>query len=55
MTNIQALFERIAPLYDRLNDQLSFGLHHVWKQMAVDWLELPAGATALDLCCGTGI
>ncbi|BAC09925.1 bifunctional demethylmenaquinone methyltransferase/2-methoxy-6-polyprenyl-1,4-benzoquinol methylase UbiE [Thermosynechococcus vestitus] len=54
MTNIQALFERIAPLYDRLNDQLSFGLHHVWKQMAVDWLELPQGATALDLCCGTG-
>ncbi|MDR7897702.1 bifunctional demethylmenaquinone methyltransferase/2-methoxy-6-polyprenyl-1,4-benzoquinol methylase UbiE [Thermosynechococcus sp. JY1334] len=54
MTDIQALFERIAPLYDRLNDQLSFGLHHVWKQMAVDWLELPAGATALDLCCGTG-
>ncbi|AHB89017.1 2-heptaprenyl-1,4-naphthoquinone methyltransferase MenG [Thermosynechococcus sp. NK55a] len=54
MTDIQALFERIAPLYDRLNDQLSFGLHHVWKQMAVDWLELPQGATALDLCCGTG-
>lgn len=54
MTDIQALFERIAPLYDRLNDQLSFGLHHVWKQMAVDWLQLPAGATALDLCCGTG-
>lgn len=54
MTEIQALFERIAPLYDRLNDQLSFGLHHVWKQMAVDWLELPKGAAALDLCCGTG-
>ncbi|WP_298616395.1 bifunctional demethylmenaquinone methyltransferase/2-methoxy-6-polyprenyl-1,4-benzoquinol methylase UbiE [uncultured Thermosynechococcus sp.] len=54
MTEIQALFERIAPIYDRLNDQLSFGLHHVWKQMAVDWLELPKGAAALDLCCGTG-
>jgi len=54
MTDVQALFERIAPLYDRLNDRLSWGLHHVWKQMAVDWLHLEAGATALDLCCGTG-
>jgi demethylmenaquinone methyltransferase/2-methoxy-6-polyprenyl-1,4-benzoquinol methylase len=54
MTDVRALFERIAPLYDRLNDRLSFGLHHVWKQMAVDWLHLEAGARALDLCCGTG-
>lgn len=54
MSDVQALFERIAPLYDRLNDQLSFGLHRVWKQMTVDWLNLPVGARVLDLCCGTG-
>jgi demethylphylloquinol methyltransferase len=51
---VQRLFNRIAPVYDQLNDQLSFGLHRVWKRMAVGWVEPPQGGTCLDLCCGTG-
>lgn len=51
---IQTIFDRIAPAYDRLNDQMSFGLHHVWKLMAVKWCAPQPGETALDLCCGTG-
>lgn len=51
---IQSLFNRIAPVYDQLNDQLSFGLHRVWKRMAVGWVAPPPGGTCLDLCCGTG-
>lgn len=53
-SQIQALFDRIAPVYDRLNDRLSFGLHRVWKQMAVKWLEIDSGAACLDICCGSG-
>ncbi|MGF1481243.1 MAG: bifunctional demethylmenaquinone methyltransferase/2-methoxy-6-polyprenyl-1,4-benzoquinol methylase UbiE [Cyanophyceae cyanobacterium] len=53
-SDIQALFDRIAPVYDRLNDRLSFGLHRVWKLMAVKWCEPQAGDVALDLCCGSG-
>ncbi|KAL2903293.1 2-phytyl-1 4-beta-naphthoquinone methyltransferase chloroplastic [Bienertia sinuspersici] len=33
----QALFNRIAPVYDNLNDLLSLGQHRVWKRMAVSW------------------
>ncbi|MGF1538404.1 MAG: bifunctional demethylmenaquinone methyltransferase/2-methoxy-6-polyprenyl-1,4-benzoquinol methylase UbiE [Elainellaceae cyanobacterium] len=51
---IQALFDRIAPRYDALNDWLSFGQHRVWKQMAVDWAQPAAGAVCLDVCCGSG-
>jgi demethylphylloquinol methyltransferase len=51
---IQALFDRIAPAYDRLNDQLSLGLHRVWKQMAMKWSDPPLGANCLDVCCGSG-
>ncbi|MDG2992071.1 bifunctional demethylmenaquinone methyltransferase/2-methoxy-6-polyprenyl-1,4-benzoquinol methylase UbiE [Candidatus Synechococcus calcipolaris G9] len=51
---IQALFNRIAPVYDRLNDRLSFGLHRVWKKMAVKWLDLSPGQSGLDICCGSG-
>ena len=51
---IQSLFDRIAPVYDRLNDRLSFGMHRVWKQMAIQWCNVTAGDTCLDLCCGSG-
>lgn len=52
--DIQALFNRIAPVYDRLNDQLSFGLHRIWKWMAVKWSGAKPGDRCLDLCCGSG-
>lgn len=53
-TEVQAIFNRIAPVYDQLNDALSLGLHKIWKQMAVMWSEANDGDTCLDLCCGSG-
>jgi demethylmenaquinone methyltransferase/2-methoxy-6-polyprenyl-1,4-benzoquinol methylase len=54
VTDIQGLFDRIAPAYDELNERLSFGLHRVWKRMAVRWSGAAPGHTALDVCCGSG-
>jgi demethylphylloquinol methyltransferase len=51
---IQALFDRIAPVYDELNTVLSFGQHRIWKQMTVKWSGAKLGDTCLDLCCGSG-
>lgn len=53
-TDIQAIFNRIAPVYDRLNNDLSLGMHWVWKQMTVSWSAAKPGDTCLDLCCGSG-
>lgn len=53
-TEIQGIFNRIAPVYDQLNDRLSFGQHRLWKQMAVKWSGARPGALCLDLCCGSG-
>lgn len=53
-TAIQAIFNRIAPVYDRLNNDLSLGMHWVWKQMTVSWSGAKPGDTCLDLCCGSG-
>ena len=50
----QQLFDSIAPVYDQLNDQLSFGLHRVWKRMTVKWSRARPGDKALDVCCGSG-
>jgi demethylmenaquinone methyltransferase/2-methoxy-6-polyprenyl-1,4-benzoquinol methylase len=52
--DVRALFNRIAPVYDDLNDRLSLGLHRVWKQMAVSWSGARPGDTCLDICCGSG-
>jgi ubiquinone/menaquinone biosynthesis methyltransferase len=58
MTNdpqqIQEIFNRIAPIYDQLNDLLSLGQHRIWKQMTVKWSDTQPGDTCLDLCCGSG-
>ena len=53
-SDIKTLFDRIAPVYDRLNDRLSFGQHRSWKRMAVKWCEPSPGDVGLDLCCGSG-
>ncbi|XP_057509876.1 LOW QUALITY PROTEIN: 2-phytyl-1,4-beta-naphthoquinone methyltransferase, chloroplastic-like [Actinidia eriantha] len=50
----QALFNRIAPVYDNLNDMLSLGQHRIWKRMAVSWSGAKEGDNVLDLCCGSG-
>ena len=51
---IRQLFDHIAPQYDQLNQDLSFGLHRVWKQMAVRWSGAAPGMRCLDVCCGSG-
>lgn len=51
---IQALFNRIAPVYDSFNDWLSLGQHRIWKQMAVQWSGAIMGAVCIDVCCGSG-
>lgn len=53
-SEIRDIFDRIAPVYDELNDRLSFGQHRVWKAMAVKWSEAKEGSHALDICCGSG-
>lgn len=51
---VEAMFDRIAARYDRLNRILTFRLDVGWRRTAVRALGLPAGARVLDLACGTG-
>lgn len=53
-SEIRDLFNRIAPVYDQLNNGLSLGQHRVWKRMALKWSEAHSGDIGLDLCCGSG-
>ncbi len=47
-------FERIAARYDLANDLISFGMHRLWKNKAIDALNIAGDGSYLDVCCGTG-
>ena len=53
-SEIQDIFNKIAPVYDQMNNSLSLGIHRIWKLMAVKWSEPSPGSIGLDLCCGSG-
>ncbi|PSF37084.1 bifunctional demethylmenaquinone methyltransferase/2-methoxy-6-polyprenyl-1,4-benzoquinol methylase UbiE [Aphanothece hegewaldii CCALA 016] len=53
-SEVQAIFNRLAPVYDQFNQSLSFGLHRIWKLMTVKWCQPKLGDVGLDVCCGTG-
>lgn len=51
---IAAMFDVVAPRYDRLNRVLSLGRDVGWRRRAVALARLGAGETALDVGVGTG-
>jgi demethylmenaquinone methyltransferase/2-methoxy-6-polyprenyl-1,4-benzoquinol methylase len=51
---VRGMFDRVAGVYDLMNSAMSAGLHHEWRERAVDRAEVGPGSDALDLACGTG-
>jgi demethylmenaquinone methyltransferase/2-methoxy-6-polyprenyl-1,4-benzoquinol methylase len=51
---VQAMFDRIARVYDRMNGVMTAGLHHAWRRRAADLAELEPGGRVLDIATGTG-
>jgi demethylmenaquinone methyltransferase/2-methoxy-6-polyprenyl-1,4-benzoquinol methylase len=52
--SVTAMFDRIAPVYDRLNTLMTFGQDGRWRRAAVDACGLRPGDRAIDVACGTG-
>jgi demethylmenaquinone methyltransferase / 2-methoxy-6-polyprenyl-1,4-benzoquinol methylase len=53
-SQVRGMFDRIAGVYDVMNSAMTAGLHHQWRERAVDRAEVGHGSDALDVCCGTG-
>jgi demethylmenaquinone methyltransferase/2-methoxy-6-polyprenyl-1,4-benzoquinol methylase len=51
---VQAMFDRIAGVYDLMNSVMTAGLHHRWRARAADKAALSPGGRALDVATGTG-
>jgi len=53
-TQVRAMFDRIARVYDRMNSVMTAGMHHRWRERAVDLAQVGPGSRALDVATGTG-
>lgn len=53
-TRVEAMFNAIAPTYEKVNTLASFGQDARWRRRAVRAAQLQGGETVLDVCCGTG-
>jgi demethylmenaquinone methyltransferase/2-methoxy-6-polyprenyl-1,4-benzoquinol methylase len=51
---VHDVFARVAPKYDLMNDVMSLGVHHVWKDAACARLNPQPGEVILDVAGGTG-
>lgn len=52
--SVEAMFDRVAPRYERVNRVISLGQDARWRRRTLRALAAPAGARVLDLACGTG-
>ena len=53
-TDVAAMFDEIAPVYDRLGAILSLGLERRWRTAVVETAGIRPGDAAIDVAAGTG-
>ena len=51
---VAAMFDEIAPVYDRMNTLMTLGSDRRWRRLAVDATGARAGDSVIDVACGTG-
>src|SRR3954465_2876850 len=51
---VEAMFDRIASVYDLMNSVMTAGMHQRWRERAVDLAGVAEGSGALDVATGTG-
>jgi demethylmenaquinone methyltransferase / 2-methoxy-6-polyprenyl-1,4-benzoquinol methylase len=53
-SDVRAMFDGIAPVYDRMNTLMTFGSDGRWRSAAVRAASLRSGDRVVDVACGTG-
>ena len=51
---VRAMFDRIAGPYDAMNTLMTAGLHHRWRERAVQLAAVGPGSRVIDVATGTG-
>ena len=53
-TQVRAMFDRIARVYDLMNSVMTAGMHQRWRERAAELAAVGPGDRALDVASGTG-
>lgn len=51
---VREVFSSVAARYDLMNDLMSAGIHRIWKDAMVEWLNPRPGWKSIDVAGGTG-
>jgi demethylmenaquinone methyltransferase/2-methoxy-6-polyprenyl-1,4-benzoquinol methylase len=51
---VNSVFSKVYNKYDFMNDVMSLGIHRVWKNKFIDWMNPSRNSSLIDVASGTG-
>ena len=51
---VNSVFSKVHKKYDLMNDIMSFGVHRIWKEKFIDWMNPNVNSKLIDVASGTG-
>ena len=52
--HVEMVFSEVFDKYDLMNDLMSFGIHRIWKNRLMDWMNPKKNDHLVDMASGTG-
>ena len=50
---VNSVFSKVYQKYDLMNDIMSFGLHRIWKEKFIEWMNPQQNTKLIDVASGT--
>ena len=51
---VNSVFSEVYNKYDLMNDLMSLGIHRIWKDKLIDWMNPSRDSSLIDVASGTG-
>jgi demethylmenaquinone methyltransferase / 2-methoxy-6-polyprenyl-1,4-benzoquinol methylase len=51
---VNSVFKKVHKKYDLMNDIMSFGIHRLWKEKFINWMNPISDSKLIDVASGTG-
>ena len=51
---VNSVFSKVYKKYDLMNDVMSLGIHRIWKEKFIDWMNPLSRSKLIDVATGTG-
>ena len=51
---VNSVFTKVYKKYDLMNDLMSLGVHRIWKNKFLDWMNPQLNNSLIDVASGTG-